>query len=383
MMNISNNNSSSRLTALDFTRFFAMIMMMQGHVIYELASPNTIDYSTFGWSVWQFIRGLTAPTFLFISGAVHIFANKRLEDGSLGRNIVWKRIKIALMLMLIGYLLVFPAARVYDLQFVSEDTWIIFFSVNILQLFSVSLLLLLTLFIITKNNKTLGYLSLILAFIIVFASPFVHKVHWFDYLPEFFAAYLSSEHGSLFPVFPFSAYLLFGASFGVWLQNIEREKRNDFLMKTCWKIGLPTIIIGYPMMMLFSKVSVPFIDVMRVNPGFFFIRIGLVLTIISLMTYLYNLTKPLGKYYSMFGKRAIYIYVIHLMLIYGSPISAGLAKYFRSQLSLEYSILAALFVIGATLAIVYLYEQVINQHKYPKLVFRYAVAAYLFYVFFI
>jgi uncharacterized membrane protein len=382
-MNISNNNSSSRLTALDFTRFFAMIMMMQGHVIYELASPNTIDYSTFGWSVWQFIRGLTAPTFLFISGAVHIFANKRLEDGSLGRNIVWKRIKIALMLMLIGYLLVFPAARVYDLQFVSEDTWIIFFSVNILQLFSVSLLLLLTLFIITKNNKTLGYLSLILAFIIVFASPFVHKVHWFDYLPEFFAAYLSSEHGSLFPVFPFSAYLLFGASFGVWLQNIEREKRNDFLMKTCWKIGLPTIIIGYPMMMLFSKVSVPFIDVMRVNPGFFFIRIGLVLTIISLMTYLYNLTKPLGKYYSMFGKRAIYIYVIHLMLIYGSPISAGLAKYFRSQLSLEYSILAALFVIGATLAIVYLYEQVINQHKYPKLVFRYAVAAYLFYVFFI
>ncbi|HOM05766.1 MAG TPA: heparan-alpha-glucosaminide N-acetyltransferase domain-containing protein [Candidatus Kapabacteria bacterium] len=382
-MNISNNNSSSRLTALDFTRFFAMIMMMQGHVIYELASPNTIDYSTFGWSVWQFIRGLTAPTFLFISGAVHIFANKRLEDGSLGRNIVWKRIKIALMLMLIGYLLVFPAARVYDLQFVSEDTWITFFSVNILQLFSVSLLLLLTLFIITKNNKTLGYLSLILAFIIVFASPFVHKVHWFDYLPEFFAAYLSSEHGSLFPVFPFSAYLLFGASFGVWLQNIEREKRNDFLMKTCWKIGLPTIIIGYPMMMLFSKVSVPFIDVMRVNPGFFFIRIGLVLTIISLMTYLYNLTKPLGKYYSMFGKRAIYIYVIHLMLIYGSPISAGLAKYFRSQLSLEYSILAALFVIGATLAIVYLYEQVINQHKYPKLVFRYAVAAYLFYVFFI
>ncbi|HOQ49624.1 MAG TPA: heparan-alpha-glucosaminide N-acetyltransferase domain-containing protein, partial [Candidatus Kapabacteria bacterium] len=360
-----------------------MIMMMQGHVIYELASPNTIDYSTFGWSVWQFIRGLTAPTFLFISGAVHIFANKRLEDGSLGRNIVWKRIKIALMLMLIGYLLVFPAARVYDLQFVSEDTWITFFSVNILQLFSVSLLLLLTLFIITKNNKTLGYLSLILAFIIVFASPFVHKVHWFDYLPEFFAAYLSSEHGSLFPVFPFSAYLLFGASFGVWLQNIEREKRNDFLMKTCWKIGLPTIIIGYPMMMLFSKVSVPFIDVMRVNPGFFFIRIGLVLTIISLMTYLYNLTKPLGKYYSMFGKRAIYIYVIHLMLIYGSPISAGLAKYFRSQLSLEYSILAALFVIGATLAIVYLYEQVINQHKYPKLVFRYAVAAYLFYVFFI
>ncbi len=382
-MNISNNNTSSRLTALDFTRFFAMIMMMQGHVIYELASPNIIDYSNFSWSVWNFVRGLTAPTFLFISGAVHIFANKRLEDGSLGKDIIWKRIKIALMLMFVGYLLVFPAAKVYDLQFVSEDTWRIFFSVNILQLFSVSLLSLLALFIITKNNKTLGYLSLILSFLIVFASPFVHQVHWFDYLPEFFAAYLSSEHGSLFPVFPFAAYLLFGASFGVWLQSIERDKRNDFLMRTCWKIGLPTILIGYPMMLLFSKVNVPFIDVMRVNPGFFFIRIGLVLTIISAMTYLYNLTKPLGKYYSMFGKKAIYIYVIHLMLIYGSPISAGLAKFYRSQLTLEYSILAALFVIATTLGIVYLYEHAINKHKYPKIVFRYAVATYLFYIFFI
>ncbi|MCX8054129.1 MAG: DUF1624 domain-containing protein [Ignavibacteria bacterium] len=380
---MSNNNNSSRLTALDFTRFFAMIMMMQGHVIYELASPNTIDYSTFGWSVWNFIRGLTAPTFLFISGAVNVFANKRLEDGSLGKDIIWKRIKIAIMLLIIGYLLVFPAAKVYDLQFVSEDSWRIFFSVNILQLFSVSLLLLLTLFIVTKNNKKLGYVSLFLALLIVFASPFVHKVHWFDYLPEFFAAYLSSEHGSLFPVFPFSAYLLFGASFGVWLQSIDRNRRNEFLMKTCWKIGVPTILIGYPMMLLFNKVDVPFVDVMRVSPGFFFIRIGLVLTIISIMTYIYNLTKPLGKYYSMFGKKAIYIYVIHLMLIYGSPISVGLAKYFRSQLTLEYSILAALFVIFATLGIVYLYEHTTTKYKYPKVVFRYAVAAYLFYFFFI
>lgn len=380
---MSNNNNSSRLTALDFTRFFAMIMMMQGHVIYELASPNTIDYSTFGWSVWNFIRGLTAPTFLFISGAVNIFANKRLEDGSLGKDIIWKRIKTALMLSVIGYLLVFPAAKVYHLQFVSEDSWRIFFSVNILQLFSVSLLLLLTLFIITKNNKKLGYASFFLGLLIVFASPFVHQVRWFDYLPEFIAAYLSSEHGSLFPVFPFSAYLLFGASFGVWLQSIDRNRRNEFLMKTCWKIGLPTILIGYPMMLLFSKIELPFVDAMRVSPGLFFVRIGLVLTIISIMTYIYNLTKPLGKYYSMFGKKAIYIYVIHLMLIYGSPISVGLAKYFRSQLTLEYSILAALFVIFATLGIVYLYEYTTTKYRYPKLVFRYAIAVYLIYFFFI
>jgi uncharacterized membrane protein len=385
-MNDNYNNltkTSSRLTALDFTRLFAMIMMMQGHTIYELASPDTINYSNFGWQLWNFIRGLTAPTFLFISGAVHIFANKRLEDGSLSRETIWKRIKTAFMLIIIGYLLVFPASRVYDLYYVSDELWRVFFSVNILQMFGVSLLMLLALFILTKNNKKLAIVSSIIATFIVFASPFVHQIHWFDYLPEFLGAYLSTEHGTIFPIFPFSAYLLYGASFGVWLQSIDPSKRTDFLLKTCWKIGLPVIFIGYPLMNLFSNLQIPFIDAFRVNPGLFFVRAGIVLTVISIMTSIYKLTQPLGKYYSMFGKRAIYIYVIHLFIIYGTPISVGLVKYYRSQLNLEYAIMAALFVIISTLFITYLYELAINRNKYTKLAFRYAVGAYLFYVFFI
>lgn len=377
------NKTSSRLTALDFTRLFAMIMMMQGHTIYELASPDTIDYSNFGWQMWNFIRGLTAPTFLFISGAVHIFANKRLEDGSLSRETIWKRIKTAVMLIFIGYLLVIPVSRVYDLYYVTEELWRVFFSVNILQMFGVSLLMLLALFILTNNNRKLAILSAILGLLIVFASPFVHQIHWFDYLPEFLGAYLSIEHGSIFPIFPFSAYLFFGASFGVWLQNIDSSKRTDFLLKICWKIGLPLIVVGYPLMNIFSSIQIPFIDTARVNPGLFFVRIGIVLTVISIMTGVYKLTQPLGKYYSMFGKRAIYIYVIHLFIIYGTPVSAGLVKYFRSQLNFEYSIIAALFVIASTLLITYLYELAINRNKYTKLAFRYAVGAYLFYIFFI
>lgn len=383
-MNINSEaKTSNRLTALDFTRLFAMIMMMQGHTIYELASPGTIDYSSFGWQVWNFLRGLTAPTFLFISGAVHIFANKRLDDGSLGKDTIWKRIKTALMLIVIGYLLVFPAAKVYDLYFVSEEGWRVFFSVNILQMFGVSLLLLLSFFILTKSNQNLAIISIVSATFIVFLSPLVHKIHWFDYLPEFFAAYLSTEHGTIFPIFPFTAYLLFGAAFGVWLQNIPVEKRTDFLLKKCWKIGLPLILLGYPLMLVFSKVHLPYIDAFRVNPGLFFIRLGFVLMTISFMTYIYKLTQPFGKYYSMFGKRAIYIYIIHLFIIYGSPATVGLVKYFRSQLNLEFSILAAIFVVVSTLLITYLYENLINKHRVAKFAFRYAVGAYLFYFFFI
>ncbi len=120
-----------------------MLMMIQGHTIYALADPSAYDISLFPWNIWHFCRGLTAPVFLIVSGAVHVFANKRLAGGGLSRRTIKKRITIASVLIAIGYLLVFPAERVWDLFFIEAVYWQRFFCVNILQLFGISLLMIL------------------------------------------------------------------------------------------------------------------------------------------------------------------------------------------------------------------------------------------------
>ena len=85
---------SDRLPALDLARCVAMLLMIQGHVLFELTAPSYINIHQFPWDIWEFFRGLTAPIFLTVSGAVQVFANKRDENGNLSKNTIHKRINI-------------------------------------------------------------------------------------------------------------------------------------------------------------------------------------------------------------------------------------------------------------------------------------------------
>ncbi|MFW5662812.1 MAG: heparan-alpha-glucosaminide N-acetyltransferase domain-containing protein, partial [Bacteroidota bacterium] len=109
---------SQRITALDLARFIAMLMMIQGHSLYAVASAQQLDTSIFPWNLWEFLRGFTAPVFLMVSGAVHVFANKREPDGYIAPARLNKRIKVSLIIMAVGYLMMFPADNIYHLPFI-------------------------------------------------------------------------------------------------------------------------------------------------------------------------------------------------------------------------------------------------------------------------
>ena len=85
-MSIQPTHKGSRLFALDLARLMAMLMMMQGHTLDALVNPQLMDLGTFPWNIWQFMRGLTAPIFLIVSGTVHVFAMKRDEQGAMSEE---------------------------------------------------------------------------------------------------------------------------------------------------------------------------------------------------------------------------------------------------------------------------------------------------------
>ena len=72
-LNSSQVNSNSRLFVLDLARCIAMIMMIQGHTLDALTDPQLLDIHAFPWNIWNFIRGLTAPVFLIVSGDHNLF----------------------------------------------------------------------------------------------------------------------------------------------------------------------------------------------------------------------------------------------------------------------------------------------------------------------
>ncbi len=105
-MNIK--STSNRVPSLDLARILAMLMMIAGHTFFSLVEPSQINVNSSPWNWWEFLRGATAPIFLTVSGIVQVFANNRDENGKLSTSTIKKRGRMALMLIAIGYLLVFP-----------------------------------------------------------------------------------------------------------------------------------------------------------------------------------------------------------------------------------------------------------------------------------
>jgi len=342
-----------RVYLLDLARFLAMVFMMQGHTLDSLVSPKFLDVTNFPWNIWHSFRGLTAPVFLIISGAVHVYVLKRSEDGRLTNDTIYKRIRWAAIIMMIGYLLVFPANRMYDLIYLDSKGWQVFFQVNILQLTGISLVLLLLVAMLTHSSRSLGRASLGIGIAITFITPFIQYIDWFLYIPEGIAAYISFEHGSIFPVFPFASYLFYGVALGSYLKNVPSEQWTQKLKKLALTLGLPLFVVGVGLNLLQAYLTgTELTEFGRASAGLVLTRIGIVLGILSFLSYVYPYVKSFDQYTIIFSRKSLYIYVIHLVLLYGCTWFPSIAKLYPQQLPLWAGLTLVPIVISITLGFV-------------------------------
>ena len=374
---------SSRLTGLDLARCFAMLMMIQGHVFFELVDKSFINYEAFPWNFWEFTRGLTAPTFLIVSGIVQIFANKRNIDGTLIDSIRKRRLIMGIVLIAIGYLLVFPASNALHIIAYQNHDFTTFFQVNILQLIGFSLLLLLGLFLITSNNKQLGWTALGLATFINILTPFVLLSDVFRYLPRWIAPYFSQANGTIFPVFPFTAFLLWGAAFGALIQSKQPDERYAFIKKYGMIAGLIFVAIGIPLYYWVDSMNLPFIEPYKGNPGMSVVRIGSVLILLSFLMRLFLKTQFLSRFYTFFGKRALLIYVIHLLILYGTPWNLSIGQKYHQSLPIWSSLLIAFGILLSTVLVSWAYDYSVRKYEGAKKFYRYSLTALVFFMLFV
>jgi uncharacterized membrane protein len=374
-------SSGSRLFGLDVARLIAMLMMVQGHTVYCLLNPGILESGLWYWNLWTFVRGFTAPVFLMVSGAVHIFANKRDENGALPRKTLKKRIKVCFMLFVIGYLLQFPANNLYDLPFLNTETLYSFFKISVLQMFAATLILLNIIFVLTKNNKTLAIITCIIGNIMIIGSHFTLQINWFNIMPIPFASFMSMQHGTLFPLFPFAGYLLIGSSMGYLIQKVDKDKRDKFIIKNFFLIGIPYIILGVVFNHYYEYGMLKFLGKPTISMGISLYRVGATMLFISVSTLFCKVLKRYEDIISMFSKRSLFIYVIHLLIIYGSPITPGLRHiFFNVEPALAFY--CAIFVIFFSLLIVYIYDKS-SKIEAASYLYKYIIVALLIYMLFI
>lgn len=355
-------SSRPRVYVLDFIRLVAMILMVHGHTLDAFVNPAHMDFNSFRWQLWVHLRGLTAPMFLLVSGAVSVLGIRHEPDGRIARSLLRRRIKTALMVIGIGYLLVFPANRIADLKFVSADMWMVFLQVNILQLNGVTLLLLTTLLAFTRTVRRYAVWSFGVGCLILLASPFVYAVDWFRLMPEGLAAYLSFSHGSLFPMFPTSAYMFLGVGLGALLMETEPERRARVFRMACLAASAAAMLLGIAAGHLPAGLF-PDHDIHKAGVAYSLLRVGFALLFFGVLAWIAELQPRVAPACASMGKKSLWVYVGHLVVIYGTPWTPGISTNCFRTLSVGQGALCIPWVLGITFGAILLWDWMMSRSE--------------------
>ena len=354
----------SRILALDFIRLAAIVLMIQGHTLDALMDPARIDLGTFRWNAWMHLRGLTAPLFLLVSGAATVLGIRFEADGRVARALVRRRRRTALMVLGLGYLLLFPAARIFDLPFLTADIWRGFFQVNILTANGVTLLLLTALLDRTRSVRRYAAWSLALGLLVFLAAPGVTALDWFAWLPEPVAAYLSFQHGSTFPLFPTSGYMFMGVGLGAVLREAPADRRERLFRHVCLGIAAASLGLG----LLASQLPpgwLPRHDPTRVGYAYSFGRLGVALLVLTLLAWVVERRPRFAAALVPLGQASLMAYVGHLLLLYGTPWHRGLADLWPRTLDLGPAVLSVVLVGGLTFGGILAWQWI--RREWPRL----------------
>lgn len=344
-----------RIIFLDIMRATAVFLMLEGHTVHALLSNDYRSFDSIVFNIWFTIRGFTAPIFMFTAGTVFTYLLNKNKDPFFKNIRIKKGLKRVILLLVVGYLLRFPTFKLSGIDFITEKQWLTFFAVDALHLIGFGLFFVMIVRYIselTKINSLYFYFTGTLIFFLF--SPVINQIQWSDYLPLFFASYLTTNYGSIFPLFPWIGFILAGAFFGKYLAaNGMKNKR---------KLAVGLAAIGF--LSIFLSYSLNLIEgIGEGKPDFWnsayslpFWRIGIILILNSIVILLTQQITSVPKAVQLYGKHSLVIYAVHLMIIYGSALFPGLLYVFGETLNVFECFIVVILLMSAMLLMTWLLE---------------------------
>jgi uncharacterized membrane protein len=351
-----------RLIFLDLLRALAVLMMVQGHTVDVLLANASRQDSSWFYHLWLYVRGMTAPIFLVTTGTVFVYL-LRSAGQPLAGNPRWRKgVRRALLLYVLGYLLHFPIGSPRAALSLPPERWLGFWAVDVLQLIGSGLLLLLLGAWVAERSRIREELVYGVSSLFFFLAVIVTEyVDWGRWLPPGLVAYLFSKTGSLFPLFPWAGYILAG---GVLARYLGRNFPAITGLAAARRLGIRLALLGTTMVSLFfvarriKEFGVGSEEFWIVNPDLFLLRLGSVLLLITVLVLLSVRVRTVPSLLLTIGRRTLLIYVVHLVMLYGSAWSPGIDRLCSRCLGIGPSILSALLMISAMILLAILYTRV-------------------------
>ncbi len=330
---MAHTEKKHRIIFIDLMRAIAVLQMVQGHTTDVLLADNFRNPDSLIYSTWVFLRGMTAPIFMFTAGIVFTYLFQLVNKPFKENPRVKKGVKRGLLLIFLGYLLRYPTWTVFDFSQVSDSSLQVFFVVDVLQLIGASLIALLLLLYIAEKFSLSYYTVFLIALVMIFGlSPFFLTIDWNSFLPAPIAGYFYTGTGSLFPFFPWAGYVIAGGVLGAYLARHPLVFRSSKFSLNLATIGAALILTSTFPDVLTNLLGVTTV-VNLADTGLVLFRVGFVLLLNALVSFISLKADSIPKILVLLGRNTLLIYVVHLVILYGSAWNKGLYDYIGKSLT--------------------------------------------------
>jgi uncharacterized membrane protein len=309
-------STKNRLAFIDLLRGWALIVMIEVHVFNAFIMP--VLKTTSWFHVLNFINGLVAPSFTCISGFVFIIASQRkLESFRTYGPAFWKQLGRIGLVWGIGYFLHLPFFSFH--RVITETTaegWLLFYQVDILQCIAFGLFVLFLSRLLIRNNRAYRTFLLTGGLFVAAAAMFVYDYDFLNWVPAPMAAYINNRHYSLFPLFPWLAFMLFGGYFASgYIQAREQKKEKEFIIRfsLAGALLLAVCFLGIELQSGIHFVSIR----IEANPLFFFERLAIVMVLLAACWFYAGYRTTEKSFVLDVGRESLLVYTAHLLVIYG------------------------------------------------------------------
>jgi uncharacterized membrane protein len=308
---------AQRYGFIDLLRGFALVVMIETHVVNAYLPLALKKGSTFFFYL-AFTNGLVAPAFLFASGfSLVLQSNHQWDNWLRFRAPFWRQMRRIGFILLVAYYTHLQGfgLRRYLKNWNDYTFWARALRVDILQCIVFSLLLVLLLIFILRRKGLLPWGTGLLAIAMALVTPWMWAQDFRSSLPLSLALYMNPHGISLFPVFPWTCFLLAGSCAACFfLRSVEARKTRLYM----WSIaclGSGMILAG--LLLRNCEYTLPGkSEFYTTSPLYLIIRLGCVLLVCALLYVLETRGKYLPKPVQLAGQESLLVYGVHLWIIF-------------------------------------------------------------------
>lgn len=327
METVAVNTPKVRLKFIDMARTIAIMLMLEGHFVDDSLAQIYRDPENVIFTTWLYIRGFTAAMFLTVTGLIFVYLLLKNREVSYFQNIrIKKGFKRVLELIFWGFVVQYYAFHVLECIAIGIFTILIIYG-----LYKITRFVPLWLYFFAAGFIAFSfYLPL---------RELPKGMPWPENTWTFIQnAIHGPSHKTVFPVVPWIGFTMFGAMIGALLHDFHHAVKKWYFPLFFLLAGALMFFIPKELLMQLDKlvkIVFPHFSYQFVYLDWIFIKLGMVIMVLSALMIFDRYWGEKINDTSLFlklGQNTLTIYVLHMIILYGSVTGIGLNDFFHKNL---------------------------------------------------